>query len=86
MYLRIAGLTRTRFGHVVNPHLFRDIAATSIAVEDPGHVRIIRSVLGHSTLRSGERHYVHARTLEASRRFQQHTLKLRRRLCSRPHT
>ena len=29
-----------RFGHALNPHLFRDCAATSIAIEDPDHVRI----------------------------------------------
>ena len=27
--------TTARFGHTVNPHLFRDCAATSIAIEDP---------------------------------------------------
>jgi integrase/recombinase XerD len=76
-YDNICGLTRARFGHAVNPHLFRDSAATSIAIEDPEHVYIVRSILGHSTMQSGERHYIHAQTLPASRRYQQEILKLR---------
>ena len=78
IYFAISQLTRKRFGHVVSPHLFRDSAATSIAIEDPEHVHIVRSVLGHSSLESGERHYIQARMLEASRRYQQRILELRR--------
>jgi hypothetical protein len=79
IYFRIRKLTAERFGHPINLHQFRDIAATSTAVEDPEHVHIIRSVLEHTTLRSGEKFYMHARSLEASRRFQAHVLKLRER-------
>ena len=78
IYLRICALTQQRFGHAVNPHLFRDSAATSIAIEDPEHVHIIRSVLGHSTIQTSERYYVHAQSLEASRRYQRRILELRR--------
>ena len=49
IYFAISQLTRKRFGHVVSPHMFRDSAATSIAIEDPEHVHIVRSVLGHSS-------------------------------------
>jgi integrase/recombinase XerD len=77
IYFRIRKLTRERFGHVVNPHLFRDCTATSIAVEDPEHVHIISSILDH-TLQTSERHYIHAQALEASRRYQQQIIKLRR--------
>jgi integrase/recombinase XerD len=79
IYFAIAQLTMRRFGHVVSPHLFRDSAATSIAIEDPEHVHIVRSALGHRSLESGERHYVQARMLEASRRYQRRILELRRR-------
>ena len=78
IYFRISQLTRARFGHVINPHLFRDCAATSIAVEDPEHVHIVQAILGHGGNQSGERYYIHAQTLEASRRYQQQILKLRR--------
>jgi len=79
VYDTIRRLTAARFGHSINPHLFRDSAATSIAIEDPEHVHIVRSILGHSTLQSGERHYIHAQMLTASHRYQQHILKLRAR-------
>lgn len=79
IYFRIRKLTRERFGHPINPHQFRDVAGTSTAVEDPEHVHIVRSVLEHTTLQSGERYYIHARSLEASRRFQAHVLELRKR-------
>jgi integrase len=84
IYFAISQLTKERFGHVVNPHLFRDSAATSIAIEDPEHVLIVRNVLGHSSLRTAERYYMHARTLEASRRYQRRILELRRNLRRRP--
>ena len=67
---RIAKLTRGLFGVSISPHLFRDCAATSIATDDPEHVMIIASILGHTTLRTAENHYNHARCLEAGRRFQ----------------
>ena len=68
-----------RFGHMINPHLFRDSAATSIAVEDPESTHITRSILGHDTLRTSERHYNHAQSLEALRQYQHRILELRRR-------
>lgn len=67
---RICRRTAERFGHPINPHLFRDCAATSIAIEDPEHVGIIQPVLGHSNIRTGERYYNQARSLQAARRYQ----------------
>jgi integrase/recombinase XerD len=48
--------TRAAFGRVVNAHLFRDCAATSLAVEDPSHMRIAAQVLGHAAFGSTERY------------------------------
>ncbi len=79
IYFRIIKRTQSRFGHAINPHLFRDSAATSIAIEDPDRVHITRSILGHATLRTSERHYNHAQSLKASRRHQQMIQKLRAR-------
>jgi len=62
--------TYERFGHPINPHLFRDAAATSIAIEDPGHVGIITAILGHSSYRTAECYYNQATSLEAARRLQ----------------
>ncbi len=78
IYDHIRNLTRARFGRALSPHLFRDSAATSIAIEDPEHVYAIKDVLGHRSLQTSEKHYIHAHTLEASRRFQELVLSLRR--------
>ena len=67
IYRRVTLLTRRWLGVPVNPHLFRDCAATSIAVLDPGHVRVAARVLGHATLATTEKHYNQAQALEASR-------------------
>ena len=67
---RINRHTRGRFGFPVNPHRFRDCAATSIAIEAPEHVGIILPVLGHARATTGERYYNQARSLHAARRFQ----------------
>ena len=62
--------TEERFGCPIGPHLFRSAAATSVAIEDPGHVGIIANILGHYNLRTAERYYNLAGSLEAARRFQ----------------
>lgn len=61
--------TREAFGVPINPHLFRDCAATSIAIHDPEHVRVITAALGHATLATSERHYNQAHGIEAGRRY-----------------
>jgi integrase len=57
LQLAIVRATERRFGKSINPHLFRDCAATAIALHDPAAVRIAAAVLGHSTLATAERHY-----------------------------
>jgi hypothetical protein len=84
IYFRIMKLTRAKFGHIVNLHLFRDCAATSTATEDPEHAHINKSILGHATLSTSERHYNHARSREALRRHQALILKLRREATREP--
>lgn len=61
--------TEAAFGLPINLHLFRDIAATLIAVEAPALVRASRDLLGHSDLRTTERHYLQANSLAAARRY-----------------
>jgi integrase len=63
----------------MNPHLFRDCAATTIALNDPEHVLITRDLLGHTTLRTAERYYNLARSVEAARAHQKLIRSLRRR-------
>lgn len=76
-YGRIMALTQAKFGRAINPHLFRDAAATLIATEDPEHVYVTRNVLGHTTLKTSERYYTHAKSLEATRRYQERITELR---------
>ena len=70
MWWNICKRTRQRFGNPINPHLFRDAAATSIAIEDPAHVRMTAKILGHATLTTAERYYNQATSIEAARRMQ----------------
>ena len=80
LYERVIRRTRYAFGKSISPHLFRDCAATSIAIEDPEHVRITANILGHTSLTTSERHYNQAHMLAAGRTMQQSLLELRNNL------
>ncbi len=67
--LGIVRETERAFGLPVNPHLFRDCAATSIAIDDPTSVRMAASVLGHAGFGSTEKYYNLATGLEAGRAY-----------------
>jgi integrase len=75
--ITIAERTEQAFGKRVNFHLFRDCAATSIAVHDPDHVRIAAAVLGHRSFATTERHYNLATSLKAARDYQAEVQRLR---------
>ena len=77
VYDTIVGRTETAFGVSINPHLFRDCAATTIAIEDPEHVRIASQILGHRSVVTTERYYNQAQTIDAARRYQHFLLALR---------
>lgn len=66
---RISDLTKAEFDRAISPHLFRDCAATSIAIDDPEHVWITKEVLGHKSPDESQRAYNQACQLSASRRF-----------------
>ena len=74
----LAHRTRARFGRIVNVHLFRDCAATSIAAEDPDHVRMAAQLLGHASLQTTERYYIAANTWSALRRHHDGVREIRR--------
>jgi integrase len=75
--MRITAVTKRHVGVPISPHLFRDCAATTIATDDPEHVMTIAPLLGHTTLRTAEKHYNHARCLHAGRRYQDAVRQLR---------
>ncbi|MDQ3149416.1 MAG: hypothetical protein M3Q38_05770, partial [Chloroflexota bacterium] len=56
----IGKITRRFFGVSITPHLFRDAAATSLSRLSPQDAMLIRPLLGHSSFRTAERHYIHA--------------------------
>ena len=78
--LRITKVTERWFGSPLSPHLFRHAAATSMAIDDPHHARLIAGLLGHRTLRTAERYYNKAQALEAARSYDLQLAALRRRL------
>ena len=67
VYQQVCTVTQKTVGSRINPHLFRDCAATSIVIDDPEHAEIIARILGHKTLRTAERYYIHAGMIEAAR-------------------
>ncbi len=83
IYNRITEVTRAHFGHPVNPHLFRDCAATSLATQDPAHAHFNMQILGHSTLATSERYYNHATSQAVSAAYQANLLALRRGTANR---
>ena len=74
----IVRVTERELGVRINPHLFRDCVATSVALYDPEHVRITAPLLGHASLRTSTRHYNQAKAAEAIRRHQANLLTRRR--------
>lgn len=71
-------LTEEAFGEPISPHLFRDCAATSVAIRDPHHVRIAASILGHHRLSTTQAYYDQSRMLEAGRAVQSAVIERRK--------
>jgi integrase/recombinase XerD len=69
IYDRIRKHTRLAFGAAINPHLFRDAAATTLAIADPAHVRVAAPLLGHRTFTTTERFYQQAQSFDAHRAY-----------------
>jgi integrase/recombinase XerD len=67
----ILAATKREFGEALNPHMFRDCAATTVATQDPEHARIIASILGHARPETSERYYNHAQSMAAGRAYQE---------------
>lgn len=69
-YIAICKRTERELGRPINPHLFRDCATTSRAIDDPDNIRDMQPLLGHSSMRPIERHYNQAKAIDAARQFQ----------------
>lgn len=78
VYEGITRTTKRAFGRPINPHLFRDCAVTSVAIEDPKHIGIAPPILGHTDPRTTEHHYIQAQQIDAGRKLQASLQALRR--------
>jgi integrase len=54
---RIRKHTAAAFGRPVNPHLFRDALATTVAMHRPGLIGIVTPLLGHASIATAQKHY-----------------------------
>jgi integrase/recombinase XerD len=75
---RLMKWTKDAFGLAITPHLFRDCAATSLAVHAPEEVHIAHLILGN-TYAVMQRHYNLARVVEAGRHYHAALERLRNR-------
>jgi integrase/recombinase XerD len=78
LYDRIVRATCSLLGRPINPHLFRDCVATTLAIDDPAHVRIAASMLGHTTFTTTEHFYNQADARQAAQGWQDHVGVLRK--------
>jgi integrase/recombinase XerD len=67
---RIADLTEARLNRRIPPHWFRDVAATTIAVEAPRNIADAHLLLGHASHLTTQKHYIQAQSLQAGAKFQ----------------
>jgi len=67
---RIADLTEARLNRRIPPHWFRDVAATTIAIEAPRNIADAHLLLGHATPQTTQKHYIQAQSLQAGAKFQ----------------
>ena len=80
VYLRLTKFTKRMFGLPLNPHLFRRIDGTTISALAPDQIDTARALLGHSSVKTTQEHYVVAEGIAASRRHGKIIAALRRRL------
>jgi integrase len=67
---QVRSRTEEEFGTPINPHTFRHIAATTIATTNPLAMGGVMDVLGHTSIRTSEKHYNRANSLGAHARYQ----------------
>lgn len=73
----IGKVTDAFFGRRITMHDFRHAAGSSVAKEDPDHVGIVPTLLGHGEFRTSERYYIHASEHAAFKRLDEAIERLR---------
>ena len=66
---RVRQLVTKHLGRSMSLHLFRDSAATTVAVHDSAKIGIVGDVLGHARHETSEKYYNQAKGVEAARRY-----------------
>jgi integrase len=74
---QIGTLVKRRCGLVVNPHLFRHIAAKLYLKAHPGAYGVVRLLLGHKSVNTTTKYYCGTETAAALRHFDDFILSLR---------
>ena len=82
VYGCVVAATKAAFGSSINPHLFRDIAASWIVDMTPENVGIASSLLGHINPATTEDHYIQANQAIAGDRYRNSINELRSQLKS----
>jgi site-specific recombinase XerD len=82
-YQQVTKRTEATFGKPINPHAFRHSAASTLACEDPAHVRISAAILGHSSFQTTERYYIMAQQAQAHEAFVELILAVRKQAKAR---
>lgn len=59
-YGELCEITNKHFGFSIPPHRFRDCTATSVALDDPMHLGILKNILQHRSLATTSKHYIQA--------------------------
>lgn len=72
-------VTSRELGIDISPHLFRDIAVTTLVRSSPQDARLTRPLLAHASFGLVERHYNHARGIEAGRDYAEVINQLKRK-------
>jgi integrase/recombinase XerD len=66
----VSAVTKRELDRNINPHLFRKIIPTELAIRDPAHVGVAQPLLGHADYRTTQQAYNLGRALDAARRHQ----------------
>ncbi len=69
IYWNTCQLTEELFGQPINPHLFRDCAASALATDDPEHILAIARILGHNSIATTTKHYNQSQMTAAAEMF-----------------
>ena len=69
IYMRITKVTKKHLGRHINPHMFRDAAATFISEMTPDRALLAAGVLQHSNLQITRDYYVRGQQHQMLHRY-----------------